>query len=376
MTRRARILVVDDDAGMIRAVERVLGRRHEVTTAAAPREALDRIESFDPDLAILDIRMPVMDGFELAKRLVAARPGLDVIFMTGSVTDADAHLVRAIREGAFYFIQKPFEREVLQTLVERCLELRALRDEKQQHVARLERELAEARRFQRSLLPPGQAELAGVRISARYEACAELGGDLYDYAAAGEGRVAVLVADVSGHGASAAMMTGIVKSAFQAAQKDDYEPMAVLRRVVESIGSFEPGRFVTLLCARVETDGPRIEYVNAGHPPAIVWAPGGTPNALPPTGPLISSGFVDVAWSADTVSLASGERLLLYTDGIIEARSSDGSFFGSQRVVETVTRSRARGLGLLDELLGAVGEFVGNRPHVDDLTVLAAEINP
>src|SRR5919197_653023 len=135
----ARVLVVDDEPGVLRAVRRVLERDYEVHCASTPAEALERAASFPPDLALLDVRMPGMDGFELRRRLAAGHPDLDVILMTGSLTEPDAHLIRAIEEGAFYFIQKPFDRRVLQTLVRRCLELRKFRS-----VAR--RELARPRR--------------------------------------------------------------------------------------------------------------------------------------------------------------------------------------------------------------------------------------
>ena len=169
------ILVVDDEAGMRRAVERVLGSRYQVTATGSSREALEIASRTAPHLAILDIRMPELDGFELMARLKQQQPGLDVILMTGSVDDQDEKLVRAIRGAAFYFIQKPFDRDVLRTLVERCVELRTRRDDNRRHVQRLERELAEARAFQQSLLPPSEATLPGAKISCRLVPSSELG---------------------------------------------------------------------------------------------------------------------------------------------------------------------------------------------------------
>ena len=165
---RARILVVDDEPAMLRSVARVLEGPYEVLCAQTPTGAIAAAPLFRPDLAILDIRMPEMDGFELMGRLKAIRPDLDLIVMTGSVTETDAKLIRSIREKAFYFIQKPFDREVLRTLVGRCLELRRLTEANRRHVARLEGELQEARTFQQSLLPPGESRLEGVTIAARY----------------------------------------------------------------------------------------------------------------------------------------------------------------------------------------------------------------
>src|SRR3974377_2216290 len=122
----ARILVVDDDSGVLRSVERVLSHDYQVACTRSPEEAALFAKQFEPDLAILDIRMPEMDGFELMSRLKESRRDLDIILMTGSIHEPDAQLVRAIREKAFYFLQKPFDREVLLTLVARCLELRRL----------------------------------------------------------------------------------------------------------------------------------------------------------------------------------------------------------------------------------------------------------
>src|SRR5262244_3772634 len=114
---KPRVLVVDDEAGILRATERILGPTCSVAVAQRAADAMEQAAKAEPDLVICDIRMPEMDGFTLVERLRARHPGIDVIFMTGSHTEPDAHLVRAIRSDAFYFIQKPFERQVLSTLV-------------------------------------------------------------------------------------------------------------------------------------------------------------------------------------------------------------------------------------------------------------------
>ena len=182
--KSSRILVVDDEPGMLRAVERVLSGTHHVIGTRSSRDALSVAADFKPELAIVDIRMPDLDGFELMARLKARFPELDVILMTGSVDDLDDKLIRAIRSPAFYFIQKPFDREVLKTLVERCVELQWRREENRRHLKRLETEMAEARAFQQSLLPDRDAVVNRLAICCRYTPCSALGGDLYDYAAA------------------------------------------------------------------------------------------------------------------------------------------------------------------------------------------------
>src|SRR5215203_4580511 len=105
----SRILVVDDEPGMLRVVERVLGSTHDVRGTRSSKAALALAEMFAPHLAILDVRMPELDGFELMVELKTRHPHLDIILMTASVDDFDEKLIRAIKSRAFYFIQKPFD---------------------------------------------------------------------------------------------------------------------------------------------------------------------------------------------------------------------------------------------------------------------------
>jgi serine phosphatase RsbU (regulator of sigma subunit) len=372
MLTGAKILVVDDEPGMLRAVARVLDRAHSVLALESPSAALAEVASFRPDVAVLDIRMPEMDGFELMQRIRVEAPDVDVILMTGSIAEPDAHLIRAIDEGAFYFVQKPFDRRVLWTIVARCLELRRLRQEKQRRVVRLEREMAVARQFQVSLLPPVENAVAGVDLAARYIACDELAGDFYDYATADDGRLGVLVADVSGHGASAAMLTGIVKSAFHATHADDYDPLAVVDRVSNGMRTFDARRFVTLFAARFDVAAGTIEYVNAGHPPALVRRSDGT-EQLDSTGPLVSPIFRELPWECATTSLGTGDDLLLYTDGLLDVQGGEG-MFGRERLVGLVTGSSQRGAALLDDIHAAVEIWAGRRPFTDDVTMLSAAL--
>ncbi|MFO0838064.1 MAG: SpoIIE family protein phosphatase [Phycisphaerae bacterium] len=362
--KRAHILLVDDDPGLLHVLVRLLSKRYDVTPVAAPSAALAEIERSPFDLALLDLRMPEMSGFELLTRLKSRRPDLDVIIMTGSVNELDAQLVRAIRAEAYYFIQKPFDREVLQTLVERCVELRRLREENRVHTQRLERELDVARRFQLSLLPPEHARVGELEIWARYLPREELCGDYYDYAAC-EGGACVIVADVSGHGASAAMLTGVVKAAFQAGVADDFDPLAVARRVAQGVRPFGHSRFVTLFCARLRPPTGVMEYVNAGHPPAVLWRDSALPRLLESNGPLIGSVIPGEEWTCDTVRIQRGERLLAITDGLLEA---EGRRVTPADVAELAVRLDA-GTALLDGLSALVDQ-PGVRVE-DDVTLLA-----
>ena len=373
--RPARILVVDDEPGMLRAVERVLSDDHQVVATRLSREALMIADQFQPELAIVDIRMPDLDGFELMTRLKGRFPALDVILMTGSVDDLDEKLVRAIRSQAFYFIQKPFDREVLRTLVDRCVELRRRREDHRQNLRRLEAELAEARAFQQSLLPERERSLHRVAVCCRYTPCSALGGDLFDYAAAPAGQTALLIADVSGHGVSAAMLTGIVKSAFHASHVDGFEPQAVVQRVSQGLAAFSPERFVTLVAALISPDERRLRYVSAGHPPIVVWGPSRAPLWLPSTGPLVSPVLVGSTWDAPVVPIDEGEHVLLYTDGVSETLADEDGR-AEERFARAIERAPGGGAALVDAILADVHQEIGSQPQPDDLTLLTASVRP
>jgi sigma-B regulation protein RsbU (phosphoserine phosphatase) len=371
--RGARILVVDDDPGILRAVSRIVSRRHHAECVASGAEALHEAARLRPDLALVDIRLPEMTGFEVTRSLKTAWPDIDVILMTGNAEDPDENLIRAIDEGAFYYIQKPFDRRVLLTLINRCLELRHLREERERYVRRVERELEEARQFQLSLLPPAHFELPGLSIAARYVACNELAGDIYDYVAADDGTVALLIADVVGHGTSAAMMTAVVKAAFRAAQVDGFEPLCVIARVREGLRDFDASRFITLCCARIDAQRRMLTYVNAGHPEPIARSRLEKPVLLGPTGPLLSSALLGLSCEQATLALDSMDCLLFYTDGVTEARGP-GGMFGQERLIAAMVAGDRRGASLLDGVIEEVTAFSGSATNQDDITILTLDL--
>jgi len=366
---KRRVMVVDDEPLMLEAARAVLERSYAVAAFESPGDALANLREFRPDLAILDIQMPKMDGFELMHRLKEIQPDIDVILMTGSIGEADTKLVRAIEQEAFYFLIKPFDRKVLLTLVDRCLELRRLAEADLRHRRRMENELQQARAFQHGLLPPAEGTAGGLRLSARYSAAEELCGDFYDYAGF-DGGVGFLVADVSNHGASAAMITGMIKLAFRSARGEDFHPVAVTQRIADAVGAISTDHFVTFLCGRV--CGDRLEYVNAGHPPGLAWRAGHPPQMLRPTARLVHP-FVDQPpLRHASFDFSAGSHLLLYTDGVTEAKA-ETERFELHRLMECVEQVPEGGAALLDHILGALETFQQGRPVADDLTLLAAD---
>ena len=190
---------------------------------------------------------------------------------------------------------------------------------------------------------------------------------------ASDGTVALLIADVVGHGTSAAMMTAVVKAAFRASHGDGFEPRAVVERVQEGIRDFEPERFVTLCCARLDTKSHELTYVNAGHPPPIIRNASPTPLLLESTTPILTSALSDLPCEQATVRFEPGNSILLYTDGVSEAWGPT-DMFGYERLVAAMMRSDRRGTEILDGILEEMAAFTGSKVHQDDVTLLTLDL--
>jgi sigma-B regulation protein RsbU (phosphoserine phosphatase) len=370
---RPRILVVDDDAAHRRAVARVLADRCEVVAVGGAGAALERAAAERFDVALLDIRMPGMDGFDLMAELKLADAEIDVILMTGSVTDTDQRLTRAIREKAFFFLQKPFHRDVLLALVGRCLDLRRLAAEKRTQSAQMQRELEAARGFQESLLPERAIRSGRLAAAALYESSRELGGDFYDWEALARGGLAVFVADVAGKGAAAAMLTGMVKQAWRSGGAEGLAPGVALQRVFATTRMFPDQRHLTAFSGRFHSADDAFEcIVTAGHPPALLRRAGGEVEQLDATASILHPAFSTWQFEQRLVPFGPGDRLLAYTDGLLESsRASDGEMFGLERLESTLA-----GLGgappgaMVHALRESLREHQEGRPAEDDLAIV------
>jgi len=370
---RPRILVVDDDAAHRRAVSRVLESSCEVVAAASAGAAIEKVAEQRFDVALLDIRMPGMDGFDLMGELKIADPDLDVILMTGSVTDTDQRMSRAIREKAFFFLQKPFQRDVLLALVGRCLELRGLAAEKRAHATRLERELAAARSFQESMLPPRAGTVGPLTLAALYESSRELGGDFFDWEPIEGPGLALLIADVAGKGAAAAMLTGMVKQSWRSSAAEAFSPAVALQRVFATTKMFPDQRHLTAFSGRFDAGSESLEYIiSAGHPPALMLRSDGEIEILDASAEILHPAFPTWHFEQRVTSFGDGDRLLVYTDGLVESsRVSDGDLFGLDRLIAALGAApRSLPVLTLEAVRESLRSFQEGRPAEDDLAMV------
>ena len=368
-----RVLVVDDDAAIRHTLTRILQPAHEVVVAASPEEALELLAHEPFHVALIDVHLHASgDGYELCQSVKATAPETDVILITGSVSQPDQKLYRSLEEGAFYFLFKPFERKVLRALVDRCLALQRERRAKEAYARALADDLDRAKAFQESLLPRCSLEAAGWKIAGRYRSCDALGGDLYHWLVERDGSVVFAIADVVGHGVSAAMYSGMLRSTLDAARRIDPEPEEAVRLMMQGVDFFSGGRYASLFYGRLYADG-RLRYVNAGHPAAICISSEGRIERLPATGLFLTAEFSGMVRKVREVRLDPGAWLVAFTDGVTEALDPKADEFGDGRL-ERAVREAAGGTPeeMVVRILKRLDDHRDGRPLNDDVTLLAA----
>jgi sigma-B regulation protein RsbU (phosphoserine phosphatase) len=383
-----RLLVVDDNADNRDVLTRRLRRIGHtwVDTSEDGRAALDAIyrayaAEAPYDAVLLDVMMPVMNGVEVLEALAAdPRFASTPVIMISAATEIDT-IVRCIELGAEDYLPKPFNPVLLRARLGTILEKKRLRDEVARQLQRIERELAEARRQQLSMLPdefplsdPAHpVAVHGVMVPAR-----EVGGDLYDCFEAAPGVLCLAVGDVSDKGMPAALFMARTRSLLRAsvlqyAATDGVPPCpsAVAAVLNAELCKNNPvGMFVTLFLGFLNIATGRLVFVNAGHPLPYRLANTVTQIAAKPDPPLgIRAGICHT--NHETV-LGEQEALVLITDGLPEMTDLEGAFYSLERIAVDLHSLRSAMPEVITATLAAnVLEFAAGAPAADDVTVLA-----
>ena len=373
------LLVVDDTPANIRMVACVLGDIYEIRVATDGPMALALVKTSPvPDLILLDIMMPGMDGYEVCARLKADPETRDtpVIFLTGQIEVADEE--RGFQVGAVDYIQKPFSEAIIKARVQTHLTLRGVRKQLAQQLRTLRSELETARRVQLSILPQEIPKIEDLEIAARYFPMAALGGDFYDFIVVDEKRIGILVADVSGHGTPAALIASMLKISLAAQIAHASQPAQVLSGLNQTLlGKFRH-HYVTAAYVFVNMEERFLRYAGAGHPPLLlVDGANGNSREVLENG-LILSSFPGATYSQVELPLATGDWVVLYTDGITEARNPADCEFGLDRLKECLkNRCGSSADELAEQLLGELWRWIEQAAGdelEDDVTLLALHV--
>ncbi|HVN07156.1 MAG TPA: SpoIIE family protein phosphatase [Bryobacteraceae bacterium] len=238
---------------------------------------------------------------------------------------------------------------------------------------RIEEELDVARTIQQGLLPRSLPSAGWFRMCGSSVASHQVGGDYFDVIASGTNTWTAVVADVSGKGVSSALLAALLQGAFLAVRHSD----SALHKHLERINAFLNERtagekYATVFYCTLERSG-QLHYVNAGHCPPLVVRPAGKLESLDATGMPV--GMIDMAsFEVRQVSLAPGDKIVIYTDGVTEAQNQDGEFFGRQRLRQVITAHHTDSCQPLHEAVaGAVATFTEGAPQADDITLVVME---
>jgi phosphoserine phosphatase RsbU/P len=370
------VLLVDDAPANIQVVNSILKDAYRIRVATNGPKALDLAKAAPaPDLILLDIVMPEMDGYEVCSRLKAAPETRDipVIFLTGKTETDDE--TKGFEVGAVDYIHKPFSPPIVKARVQTHLVLRGIREQLAQQLQAIRGELETARQIQLSILPREIPKIKGLDVAARYVPMSSVAGDFYDFIMVDEKRLGILVADVSGHGMPAALISSMLKIALAAQSAQARDPAAVLFGLNQALCGKFKGHYVTAAYALVDLEKKTICYAGAGHPPLVLRdRSAGNTREVTENGLFLGS-FPKATYSAVEMPFGEGDWAVLYTDGVLEATDPSEQEFGADRLKLFLESNQNLGVdqfvdGLLDELSRWSDRASGREPE-DDITVLA-----
>jgi phosphoserine phosphatase RsbU/P len=377
VTPQATILVVDDSPVNLQVLVRTLhGTGHRVLAAKDGRAALDIARRAKPDLMLLDVMMPEVDGFEVCRAIKADPETQDTVVIFLSALGEVADKVSGLKLGAVDYVTKPIQAEEVLARVANHLTSQYLERELRRNRDRLNRELEAAARMQRKILPPSLPSHASLQFAAHYQTSRHAGGDYYDVMDLDEDRFGVMVADVSGHGAPAAIVMAMMRTALHAYSAAPDEPSAVLTFLNEHFDYLHgSAMFATALYAVLHADSRTVQLSCAGHPPPLISRPSQGVTTLPVDAvtPLL---LMDLgAVPTTTHQLQRGDRLLLYTDGVTEREAPDGRMYDDRLAASFGKVAHLAPSAILWSLVADLEAFADGREPSDDFTLLVIGVS-
>jgi len=395
----ARILVVDDQEANVRLLEGMLRTAGytSVDSTMDPKEVCELHHKNRYSLILLDLQMPGVNGFQVMEGLKEIEE--DGYLPVLVITAQPAHKLRALEAGAKDFVSKPFDLAELRARVHNILEVRLLHLETKNYskvleetvreleasreVIRLktleerkrsEQELALAQETQESLLPRSLPQFESFRIHAFNTPTRYVGGDFYDFLQLSSGEWVGVLADVSGKGMSAALLSSMVLGALSMEFHSRTQPQEVLNRVNRLLCEKSlPNQFVTLFLFLLCPQGMG-QFISAGHPPAYLFRSAtGKIEELDSNASVLGL-FDDASYETRAFRLDKGDILVVYSDGLTDAENPQGEMFGEDRLLSIIRQEAPSGSQAIKQrFLKAIEEFTHGMPQTDDITFVVVE---
>jgi phosphoserine phosphatase RsbU/P len=373
------ILLVDDNPTNLQMLFQLLEKSVgcKLLVAKNGETALTITRKTKPDLILLDIMMPGIDGFEVCRRLKAdtATSPIPVIFL--SALDETADKVRGLQLGAVDYVSKPFQAEEVIARVNTHLTIHRLNREVQEQRDQLEHELKVVSELQRELLPERLPVIAGLKLAEHYETSRYAGGDYYDVVELPDGRCGLLVADSEGHSAPAAVMMAMTCALFRSCPDLHDQPDKVLDFINTNLCKVNKESFVTAIYAVYDSRRRALRIARAGHPLPVLFRPAeGKAREVPCDGVFPMGVAVYEQVPVTDIRLEAGDRLLLYTDGVSERFNTEKTPYGEERLCRQMEQAGADGpAAVIAGIRQDLEAFSGGRPADDDQTLVMTFID-
>ncbi len=382
------VLILDDDPAMLDAVSLDLAPSFNVICASGVEESVEKIINARGavEAAVIDmwIETDREGGLDAIRRIRACDAPPECIVLTAYGTQPN--IVRCMEAGAFSYVEKSGRitddtTGLLITTINRAVETRGLKqlEAAQEQIKadeRLKQDIQRAYEIQRSMLPQGDFHQAGLHFTGYCQPAENVGGDYYDYFALPDDRVGLLIADVTGHGFNASMIMAMARSCRSTQTRVDpgvTSVMDALNRIVQTTGP--DWLFMTACYFLIDPSNRRFSYANAGHHfPFHYQAKTGKAEALESTGPLLGVDAT-LTYTALERTWASGDLLVLYSDGIVEAENAVGDFFGEERLRTLVeSNGHLSPPNLKQSIIDSTEAFCQGVPLQDDVTLVVAKL--
>lgn len=380
-----KILCVDDEAAVELLMKQYFRRKirsgeYEFFFARNGIEALAVMYN-NPGIEIIlsDINMPDMDGLTLLAKVNEMRnPALHVIMVSayGNMTN----IRQAMNNGAFDFAVKPIDMEDLSLTIEKAIErINFVHESQQEHtqLESLKKDLTTARDIQQYILPqtfpPFPEETGRIDIYASMEAAKDVGGDFYDFFRIDDDRVALVIADVCGKGIPASLFMAISRTIIRSKGMQYADTGKCMSESNLPLVAYSADcMFVTVFYAVYNMRTGLLTYCNAGHNRPILLHSDGTTELLPkPRSPLVGA-YDNAIYKEDTLQMESGDILVMYTDGVTEAKNPAKELFGVDRFCSTLSSLADKDCHqIIDAVRAGISDFIAGAEQSDDITMLA-----
>ncbi len=371
------VMIVDDDRINLQVLENHLASRHfNVHKMHSGIEALNAIyEGITPDLILLDIMMPQMSGYEVLEKLREQFPIFKLPVILLSAKNQTNDIVMGLEKGANDYLSKPFDKNELFARVDTLIALKNAVAEKEKFIL-LKEQMVVAREIQFSTLPQRIPELNKISVAAKYIPMNSVGGDFYDFYIPDEKSFGVFISDVSGHGIPAALIASMMKIVFSIYSEICMNPAELLKSMNRALFGNIEDRFITASYLFINQHTKEASFARAGHEPLLIFRRSeNIIEEILPKGGAIGL-LKEMNTQEITINLNTGDKIILYSDGITEALNKNRDFYELERLKEyVINNSYLNQAELTESILSNLREWTGGNEFQDDLTLIVIDIN-